>query len=317
MKIVSFFKLPLIYFVGVLGYFIVASEIDVGVIIIRIRDALFYTLIMSILLHYAKLYQLNLRNIILVLIITMLFCLFFTINELMTYTLLERLTGDQPLLERLTGDQLNLVFFLYSFVHFLFNIVMLILLTRFLIKILKTVFRLKDETAILSPDQSTINYLNSILFFGLFLLISFVYVDYLYVPMYRIFRTPIAYEQYNFCYFLSVIITALLILFITKNSSRLPTTIFSPKFVIASIFMIIVQLIIAFVISCLVMYFIEIRFYGNPVYGEVARYSNYIGYLYVLLKSIWVTAVIVALSAYFAGRIILAKYLLVPHSKNQ
>lgn len=307
MKIVSFFKLPLIYFVGILGYFIVASEIDVGVIIIRIRDALFYTLIMSILLHYAKLYQLNLRNIILVLIITMLFCLFFTINELMTFTLLERLIGNQ----------LNLVFFLYSFVHSLFNIVMLILLTRFLIKIMKTVFRLKDETAILSPDQSTINYLNSILFFGLFLLISFVYVDYLYVPMYRIFRTPIAYEQYNFCYFLSVIITALLILFITKNSSRLPATIFSPKFVIASLFMIIVQLIIAFVISFLVMYFIEISFYGNPVYGEEARYSNYIGYLYVLLKSIWVTAVIVALSAYFAGRIILAKYLLVPHSKNQ
>jgi len=265
--------------------------------------SLFMLLSSSICLHHIKLYLINLRNIIFIIITVLLALLLSYWSEIYLVDLFASIFN----LKEPEGYQIFL--FWYPIVSRIMILMILFFTVAVMSYFVKNYLNWADEQINFNLiDHDTAKNIQIIYLIIGYLALNFIFQRYLYIAVYLFAGGDDLPEFHNFSFYLSAIMTAiLLVMFLAKKHSDQYTV--DAKNVINVIIKIVLsQLVISIVISLLTIYLVQWYFVTTLPEGEINRYIHYINLLYVMLNSIFIVSILTCLASYVAGRFWLKKY---------
>ncbi|WP_392553516.1 hypothetical protein RHO14_06555 [Orbus wheelerorum] len=316
MKITAFFRLPIVSFIAtfaILFLQLVDKLNSIGEQAINYHYSpdfmrilglsLLMLLITSICLNRIKLYLLTIRNIIFIIVTVSLALLLGYWSEMYLFDLFAHSVD----LDNVNGYKIFV--FWYPVASRLVMILLLFLTVALISYLVKNYLNWADEKINFNLiDNDTAKKIQIMYLTIGYLAVNFIFQRYLYIAVYLFSGGGDLPEFHNFSFYLSAIMTAILLVMFLSRKQGYNYRI-DAKTVINVISRIVLsQLVISVIISLLTIYVVQWYFVTTQPTGEIDRYTHYISLLYAMLNSIFVVSILTCLASYFAGRFWLKKY---------
>lgn len=305
MKTTSFFRLPILSFIisFCVLFLLLNNKLNAGVDIeyryspdfMRIIGTSIFTMfMMSVFLHRIKIYAMNIRNIIFILI---------TIVLVLSFTFW--LESDLSNVIHL-DDILD--YKAYTFWYPIFSRILSMVITVIVIAIMayfvKHILNWRDEICQADLFQNDVIKNIQLSFFIMFYLsVNFIFQRYLYISVYLFLGGSNVSEFYHFSFYLSAMMTILLLAMFLVNSNAKYRVINAKSVITTTNFILLSQLLISIILSIITIYSVQWYFVLTKPTDDVGNFNHYINLLNTMLNSIFFVSVATCLLTYFAGRL--------------
>lgn len=316
MNITSFFRLPIIAFIITFGLLFLQLTLKINDIeaqainyhyspdFMRILGiGLFTMLAMSMALYRIHLYTVNLRNIIFIFVTVLLALLlsywleFYVIDFFATVLNLQQTAGQKififwgPLLSRML-----IIFVIYMVIS---------IMTYFV----KHQLKWQDENCATDLTMSdVIKKIQIIYFMSLYLAVNFIFQRYLYASVYIFFGGQDFPEFQNFSFYISALMTAILLI-LSMNNKIIDNVVIDTVLVVkVTVLLILSQLLISIIIALVTIYSIQYYFVITSPTDVIVLYTHYNNLIHCMLNSIFVVTILTCLLSYCAGAFWLRRY---------
>ncbi|WP_392561917.1 hypothetical protein RHO12_12465 [Orbus sturtevantii] len=316
MKITTFFRLPIISFIATFSILFLQlvdklNELNNQAIsyhyspdFMRILGlSLFMLLSTSICLHYIRLYMLNVRNVIFIIITALLALLLSHWSENYLADLFVNVFNLDNI------EEYKIFIFWYPVISRIIIMLLLFFTVALMSYFVKNRLNWADEQIDFALiDSETAKKIQVIYFITGYLAVNFIFQRYLYIAVYLYSGGGDLPEFHNFSFYLSAIMTSvLLVMFLLSKQGH--KYVVDAKNVIKVIGRVVFsQLLISLIISLITIYLVQWYFVFTLPADEINRYSHYVSLLYAMLNSIFIVSILTCLASYFAGRYWLKKY---------
>ncbi|RKS87649.1 hypothetical protein DES39_0890 [Orbus hercynius] len=315
MNITAFFRLPVISFIVSFCLLFIQLVMKINELsaqqiyyhyspdFMRILGvSLFVMLCMSMRLHQIRIYWINVRNIVLVIITV-------GVALLLTYWLDVYVTDlFIDTLDINTEKSYQIFLFWYPMVSRLGELVIIFATVQVMTYLVKHCLHWQEEVCRAElTDHCVITTVQTIYFVVGYLAINFILQRYLFIAVYIYFGHVELPEFQNFSFYLSAIMTAILLVMYIKQKGIKADKISGKTALKLATWLLLSQLLLSIVISFIIIYGIQYYFMINQPYGEFERYRHFIGLLFIILNSIFAVSILTCLMTYCAGRFWLKK----------
>lgn len=310
MTLKTFFRLPviafLITFCVLMGIFIYKLNFNpddgfrsyyISAFIQILGFSLLILFVMSICVSQLNIYQVNGRNLLLVILLTALLIIvkllwekFFTLYHIFVI--------------KIVGYEFAIIFYyLISFTSRIGLVLIPFLLVIGITKLLKSTLHWQDQPDVkITFGSEQIAKIQLIYFSVLFLAVSFIFAGFLYALSYMLMGAKgMMTSHYLSFYGASILLAWLFALFIKANNPQYQTINWLSA-VKAVAFILVSQLILSAIVSLIMIFGVQSYFVFFKFFTNESDYINYIGLMYAMIYSIFVVAFLSCFITYFVGR---------------
>lgn len=256
----------------------------------------------SISLNRIKIYQSSLRNIIFVIIVTVL-------ALLLSYWLDIYLSDYFASMFDLTSaDGYKNFVFWYPIISRICIIIIVFFTVMIITYLVKYFLHWNDEIINVDLNFNEVVKNIQIIYFTVgYLAVNFIFQRYLYIAVYMYFGNSDLPELHNLSFYLSSMMIAFLVFMYLKQQQGLNYVIDGNIVIKVIGLMILLQLIISIIVSFITIYAVQYYFVYTIPNTEIDRYRHYLALLYTMLNSIFAVAVFTCLLTYLGGRFLFKK----------